>query len=244
MARRSFAAVGLDLSVHDLESRLFRLRHLCRSQQNTATQRQRRARRHQQETLRTYLQVAWCLTRSWCVVAAVGRVAGVFNQEAAPWFDENWPDSSLREAVAAADVRHRIFISMNASGRTGHDRAVRKAVLLVVELHVAAWLADRNALGVALSRAQLVVALRRFWPPEALFTWALKFLRRLEENPNVAAKWACRFRRAWSVTWRRLPARADLDDGELRRRVPWETNALSFRAEKGGPILAPFLCQL
>ena len=169
MARRSFAAVGFDLSVHDLDSRLFRLRHLCRSQQNTATQRQRRARRHQQETLHIYLQVAWCLTRSWCVVAAVGRVAGVLNQEAAPWIDENWPDSSLREAASAADVQDRIFLIMSASGLTGHDRTVRKAVLLVAELHVAAWLADRNAVGVALSRAQLVVALRRFWPRAAFF---------------------------------------------------------------------------
>jgi hypothetical protein len=73
--------------------------------------------------------------------------------------------------------------------------------------------------GVALSRAQLVVALRQFWPRSALHSWALAFLQKLETYPAAAAKWVSRFRRVWSVRWKRLPARADLTDETLRRRA-------------------------
>jgi hypothetical protein len=115
-------------------------------------------------------------------VAAVGRVAGVLDQEAAPWFDENWPDSALREAVAAADVQHRIFVIMSASGFTGHDRTVRKAVLLVAELHVAAWLADRNAVGVALSRAQLAVWTASLLAPRGVVYLGVEVLAKVGGN--------------------------------------------------------------
>jgi hypothetical protein len=79
--------------------------------------------------------------------------------------------------------------------------------LLVAEQRVVQCLATVNLRGVAASRQQLTVELRRRWPAAARNAKTLKFFLRLRHLDAARRKWADGHRRRWGISFRRLPAR-------------------------------------
>jgi hypothetical protein len=101
----------------------------------------------------------------------------------------------------------------------GRSRLGLRLSLLVSERRVVQWLAAANLRGVAASREQLVEQLRAGWPALGRSGRSLTFLLRLRHSACAATKWAWRFRRRWSVVWRRLPARSGLSREELSAKA-------------------------
>jgi hypothetical protein len=72
-------------------------------------------------------------------------------------------------------------------------------------------LATCNVRGVAPSTADAFSELVRQWPAEAASESSAELLRRLRFVRSARRRWAHHFRLRWRVTWRRLPARSELN---------------------------------
>ena len=118
----------------------------------------------------------------------------------------------------AADASHKRKAAQLLAGPAGSRTRLRVG-RLIAEARVAAWLNATNERGVAASTSQLVARLRTSWPPAALSPAAMSFLLRLRVLRNAQRNFANRFRARWGVSWKRLPARADLSGPELASRA-------------------------
>ena len=118
------------------------------------------------------------------------------------------------------------------------SNAVFRAAQVVAELNVAVWLRSANDRGVAASRSQLVTQLLRGWPAAANGARAHARAVALRTRPALCRHWAHRFRVRWAVTWRRLPARSDLDAETVRSRA---RGRKSLKSHPPGQTLKPIL---
>ena len=119
--------------------------------------------------------------------------------------------ASMASAVAKLAARPRCAL-------------VDRAALLVAEAHVALWLAEVNAKGVAASSMEMSAVLRRRWPIDAVRNWSL------------------RFRRRWGISWRRLCTRSEMTPDSIRLRVLLSTKiGMQTEFKKGPLIWEPFL---
>ena len=85
------------------------------------------------------------------------------------------------------------------------------AAQYVAETRVAMWLATCNVRGVAPSTADALSELVRQWPAQAASESSAELLRRLRFVRSARRRWAHHFRLRWRATWRRLPARSELN---------------------------------
>jgi hypothetical protein len=120
------------------------------------------------------------------------------------------------------------------------SNTVLKAAQLLAELRVAAWLRAANDRGVAPSRSKLVIELLRGWPSAADGARAHARATALRTRQGLCRHWARPFRVRWAVTWRRRPARGDLDAATVRNRVARQKAAENQTpSRKVGPSLGP-----
>ena len=91
--------------------------------------------------------------------------------------------------------------------------------LLIAEARVALWLLEQNVSGVAVTTATAVARLQAAWPSEHASWLADRFLNRVQASPRSRKAYAKAFRRRWTISWRRLPARADMQLDELLQKA-------------------------
>jgi hypothetical protein len=127
--------------------------------------------------------------------------------------------SARAEVVRVRADDHLRGCALGALGGSPDATLVFGSALRVAELRAAVWLRRANAAGVAASRAQLLTAFRRGWPPAALGMRAERFLDALKERPLFARRVAQQFRRRFHVTWRRMAARGDVPEALAQQRA-------------------------
>jgi len=127
-----------------------------------------------------------------------------------------------------------------------NGRRVFQAARAVAELRTAAWIARANARGVAPGTQQLTRLLGQLWPRAGGGVPARVALMRLRRRERARNTWASRFRRRWSLSWRRLSARAALPRELAAQKAGdsiWDQKGARFwdqkRAQKWGRFLAP-----
>ena len=149
-----------------------------------------------------------------------------------------------RGHVLPADIAARVACPASMASAAAKLAArprcalVDRAALLVAEAHVALWLAEVNAKGVAASSMQMSAILRRHWPIDGRSAKTLRFLLRMRHSSVAVRMWSLRFRRRWGISWRRLCTRSEMTPDSIRLRVRFfNKNGNANGIQKGGPNL-------
>jgi hypothetical protein len=190
------------------------LRQQLRCVQNAESRRRCRDSRactHRQAVLLRLMQQ---LGASWAPVVVVARRWGVCLAAAA--VSEAAHIESLQAACSDPAVT-----AAAAAAAAGRPRGVlcHRAACLIAEAQTLEWLLTANARGVAPSAAALLVQMRAHWPAACRDARYLRYFFRLRHIATARKNWARRFRARWGVSWKRLPARADVPPDTVRQRV-------------------------
>jgi hypothetical protein len=223
---------------HELRQELATLRRQCRSCANAASRRRVRQAAGASGHTAVLLRVMVRLASSWEEARCLARRQGLF--EDAPEAGGAGALPRMQEALAAPAVVLRARAALEARPPA---RVCRRAARLVAEARVLAWLRVVNARGVAPSAAALIAQLRVQWPAPGRDAFFLRFFLRMRHREQVRKAWARAFRRFWGVSWRRLPARADVPPDILRSRVlvcKKRARGVYFWSPWGDPKLRPF----
>jgi hypothetical protein len=86
------------------------------------------------------------------------------------------------------------------------------------EWQTSQWLLQHNMKGLAVPSQKVAHYYLQRWPRPCATAEMCAYLERLQ-RPAYTTQWLRTFRRRWSITWRRLPAKNPVPADELRRKA-------------------------
>ena len=231
MARRT----PLQDAVAAAEAEVRSLRQVVERARHTDKRRRNRSRSGSDDSETLLLALVAALSASPTIVYLCYRCVASVPAEAAPAGERHVLPDDVAARIACPAVITKAAALLAARP---HSFLVDRAARMTAEAHVAMWLAEVNAKGVAASSMQMAVVLRRQWPVAGRSAKTQRLLLRMRHSSAAVRTWSRRFRLRWGISWRRLSTRADMSPDSIRFRV------LLFvqigdqnHVQKGSPVL-------
>ena len=231
MARRT----PLQEAILAAEAEVRSLRQVVERARQSDKQCRNRLRIGSEESETLLLALVSVLSASPSIVYLCYRCVSSLSAEAAPAEERHVLPDDVAARIACPAVITKAAALLAARP---HSFLVDRAARMTAEAHVAIWLAEVNAKGVAASSMQMAVVLRRHWPAAGRSAKTQRLLLRMRHSSAAVRIWSRRFRLRWGISWRRLSTRADMNPDSIRFRVPL---LIKFgdqnRDQKGAPNL-------
>ena len=229
MARRT----PLQEAILAAEAEVRSLRQVVERARQSDKQCRNRLRIGSEESETLLLALVSVLSASPSIVYLCYRCVSSLPAEAAPAGERHVLPDDVAARIACPAVITKAAALLAARP---HSFLVDRAARMTAEAHVAMWLAEVNAKGVAASSMQMAVVLRRHWPAAGRSAKTQRLLLRMWRSSAAVRIWSRRFRLRWGISWRRLSTRADMNPDSIRFRVPL---LIKFgdqnRVQKGAP---------